>query len=236
MLLVLTGVDEVIGQYFRAVSLLDHVNSEVWKVMLPNEQMMGVAKVSRDSLAQEWSMLLAAESCPGVPRVVAYQEGRQHNVLVTQPLGIRIDHFLSTASPRLRARLLNSCAEQLVSILGSLHLRGIIHGDVKPSNVIITSEEPLQCSLIDFGSAVLVGSRVPLQGTPVFASTNARLGRSPRTRDDLESLVLTLHALSINSPCPVMKVRRVLQQAVPWTSRFNHILRPQRNGKENRKY
>ncbi|ADO68825.1 trifunctional serine/threonine-protein kinase/ATP-binding protein/sensor histidine kinase [Stigmatella aurantiaca] len=93
-------------------------------------------------------------------------------------------------------------AISLTSILAELHRRGVIHKDIKPSNIIIT---PLgEARLIDFGIATLqLVEHVDAAPTPLIEGTLAymspeqtgRMNRSVDYRTDLYSLGITLYEM-----------------------------------------
>lgn len=77
--------------------------------------------------------------------------------------------------------------------LSALHAAGLVHGDVKPANLVV-AESPADAKLIDLGLARPVGWSGAVSGTPAFLAPEAWLGeRSPST--DLYALGATLHAL-----------------------------------------
>ncbi|KAL6008145.1 Casein kinase 1-like protein hd16 [Asimina triloba] len=98
-------------------------------------------------------------------------------------------------------------AVEAISILEKLHLKGFVHGDVKPENFLLgqpgTVDEK-KLFLIDLGLAsrwkdVSSGEHVDydqrpdvFRGTIRYASVHAHLGRTGSRRDDLESLAYTL--------------------------------------------
>ncbi|KAG7961148.1 hypothetical protein I3843_09G001700 [Carya illinoinensis] len=98
-------------------------------------------------------------------------------------------------------------AVEAISILEKLHLKGFVHGDVKPENFLLGqpgTQDEKKLYLIDLGLAsrwkdASSGQHVGydqrpdiFRGTIRYASVHAHLGRTGSRRDDLESLAYTL--------------------------------------------
>ena len=90
-------------------------------------------------------------------------------------------------------------AEECLSALGAAHARGVIHCDVKPENIVISSTGRVK--VLDFGiarylpsdmhtTATDVGTR-SLCGTPGYVAPEVLLGQVPSPRADLFSLGVT---------------------------------------------
>ncbi len=96
----------------------------------------------------------------------------------------------------------------IAGALAAAHERGIVHRDVKPSNVIVAeTPEGLRPKLIDFGLAMLVGSTTritqdgALVGTPAYAAPELTRGSDVDHRCDVWSLCVVLyHAISGRVP------------------------------------
>jgi len=85
----------------------------------------------------------------------------------------------------------------LMNALEYLHGRGVIHGDLKPSNVLI--DESGQPRLTDFGLSRLAGEKatnaMTFCGTPAYAAPEVCRGLRADRRSDLYSLGVLLYEL-----------------------------------------
>jgi serine/threonine protein kinase len=79
------------------------------------------------------------------------------------------------------------------------HQNGVVHGDVKPANVFLTTR--CQVKLVDFGLACAVGGRdeTPRSGqivlTPAYASCEVHEGLRPTAQDDVFSLAIMAYQM-----------------------------------------
>src|SRR5437868_1968346 len=94
-----------------------------------------------------------------------------------------------------------SWAADLAAALGRAHQAGIIHGDVKPANIMVT--EAGEIKLSDFGIArfaTQVSGSGRIMGTPAYLAPEQILGEPHSTRSDLFSLGIVLYFMLTGNP------------------------------------
>ncbi|MFI5308741.1 MAG: protein kinase, partial [Polyangiales bacterium] len=89
-------------------------------------------------------------------------------------------------------------ADGVARALSLLHGRGLVHGDVKPDNVVV-SDDLSSCKLVDFGLAAEATAVGVIAGSPGYMAPE--LFRGERTAAaDLYALGVTLHELLRGGP------------------------------------
>lgn len=129
---------------------------------------------------------------------------------------------LQGAPPNAFARLL--CP--LISALHRLHTSGLVHRDVKPSNVLVDKHD--RCVLVDFGLMEPVPDSAAIQGfvsgTPAYLAPERLRGQPASPASDLYALGLVLQeAVTGEEP----RVARIpMPPEGPWKNLLGGLLEP----------
>lgn len=159
---------------------------------------------------------------PNLPQVYdLVEEGGALFLLLEWCPGIDLQDALARV-PLLPWPAVVAIAVQAARALSHVHCRGVIHGDVKPGNLILTRRGLLK--LIDFGVASLPsedrGETLPRLGTPGYLSPSERgdAGDWPDARNDQYALGVVLHQLLFGrKPGEPASSSAVAQSPVPPT-------------------
>ena len=202
----LTG--KVFGAYEIAEPLGEGGMAAVYKAYQPAMKRFVAVKVLSRKLAeseeftnrfQREAIMLAQLQHPHILPVFDYGQVDGYSYIVMPFLQSgTLDELL-----RIRRRTLPEIRQimtQLGSALGYAHARGMIHRDVKPSNVLI--DEQGNCLLTDFGLARMVEissesltSAGAIMGTPAYMSPEQGKGDTLDGRSDLYSLGIIFYEM-----------------------------------------
>ena len=139
-----------------------------------------------------------------IPIIKLYGSSGDYNILIMNLLGKSLDYYIKKLE-KFSIHTTAMLAYQIINILQYIHLRGIIHRDIKPGNFVMGLDtKSLDVYIIDFGFAKKYKSMTKdkiypmtegheLTGTSRYASINAMKGMQQSCRDDLESLGYMLY-------------------------------------------
>jgi serine/threonine protein kinase len=172
--------DSTIGRTVAVKTFLHGFGSDdLQKQFLREAQIVG--RLTHPSIVSLYDVGTNAEGVPYL--ILEYVEGKT------------LEHTLAAGPlPLERAAV---WAADLASALARAHQCKIIHGDIKPANILITKEG--QVKLSDFGIAhfaTQVSASGNILGTPAYLSPEQILGGKQDTRSDLFSLGIVLYQMT----------------------------------------
>ena len=173
---------------------------------------LSICKVLDDEApAAEASMLMSLQH-PAIPSVREVGQIADGRVFLVREY---VQGAVLSESMPIDAPSAVKIAQQALEALAFVHLRGVLHLDIKPANLIRTERGELK--LLDFGLAVRRGGR-GVGGTPFFAAPELLLGGSPDPRSDLFSLgaVLVAAMWPKSSPLPLARFLRMFPSSTFW--------------------
>ena len=195
------AVPPLLGR-FRLIELLGSGSHgqvyEAWDLRLQRRVALKVLAEPDDRGLHE-ARALAQVDAPGVVRIHELVEDPECTAVVMQFVqGRTVDAWARTGDPGWRTVVARMA--DVADALHRVHEAGIVHGDVKPSNIVVGDDGV--AVLIDFS---LAGRHEELDGpagTPRFMAPEARRER-PTTRSDQFSFFATLRALLQPAPSSV---------------------------------
>ncbi|PTL76235.1 AAA family ATPase [Vitiosangium sp. GDMCC 1.1324] len=149
---------------------------------------------------REHGILQLLQSVGGVPKVHGCELVHDRPLLLFEE--VEGEPLSKLVGQRLEVSRFLTLAISLTSTLGEIHRRGVIHKDLKPSNILLRPTG--EGCIVDFGSATLhwvehVDSAAPqlIEGTLAYMSPEqtGRMNRAVDSRTDLYSLGVTFYEL-----------------------------------------
>jgi serine/threonine protein kinase len=124
---------------------------------------------------------------PTVPKLIAYCRDRDQIYIVQEYIeGQRLDQWIES-QPKLRLKEILTLLQEILTLLAQIHHQGIIHCDIKPSNLVRRRDG--QLFLIDFGACRMpdkTHTELTL-GTPGYMPEEQVQGQ-PQINSDLYAL------------------------------------------------
>ena len=145
-----------------------------------------------------WHEYLQMQSLshPGIVRVFEFDcDGDTQFMSMELVAGVTVKDWMAMRRSYPEAlKLVSSCC----SALAHAHSVGVLHGDLKPTNVMVAADGTAR--LVDFGSASSLAAEVEtaaltLAATPSYASPQILAGNSAERRDDIYSLACLTYSI-----------------------------------------
>jgi tRNA A-37 threonylcarbamoyl transferase component Bud32 len=106
------------------------------------------------------------------------------------------DMLSQITSKRIALYKADEIVHAVAGALAHAHERGVVHGDVKPSNIFLTGNRAVK--LLDFGSSMQASADADTEGnwaTRAYASCEVLRGALPQPHDDVYALGVTAYRL-----------------------------------------
>ena len=205
---------EVLAGRYEVIEKVDHSGmSLVYKALDRRREKAGMPtpwvalKIARPAAGKESGtssylrqefLKLSQLNHPNIVSVFDFDNDRGLDFLVLEWLeGQTLATFLANITSK---RVALDKAEEIVRSVGNAlahaHALGIVHGDVKPSNIFVTENRVVK--LLDFGSSgqtSVEGDMESNWATRAYASCEILRGDPPRPHDDVYALGVTAYCL-----------------------------------------
>lgn len=183
------------GKYETEELLASGASTSVWRARGPRGVVALKAAntdASRDALQRE-RIALERLSHAGIPRVLDHDPNGRW-IAIEWVNGMQVDQWSMDKTPAEVARL----SMRLCHIVEHLHGRWVVHGDIKPQNVLVRNNEPV---LLDFGVATVDGEGPKgFRGTPGYVSPEVVRGEQPTKAADIYGIGSVLYEMLTGRP------------------------------------
>ncbi|NOY28441.1 MAG: protein kinase [Oligoflexia bacterium] len=194
------------GGQGRVYTAMDELTGQMVAVKL-------IASASGDHTAQRETAILRALKLPGVARLLDQGRDGDDRYLVTELVDGQPFPGLQSPAPW---SLVQGPTQQLLRSLWQVHLAGIVHGDLKPGNVLVTASGLVR--LLDFGLAHIASPMAhgvvdsPVGGTLHYLAPEVLAGHRPTPRSDLFALgVILYRTLTDQPPWPAQGIESLVR-------------------------
>jgi len=158
-----------------------------------------VSAEARQRFEQEARAMARLGKHPGVVDIYAWGEHEGRCYLALEYLPESAASLLERRPGGLELDAALAIAQQCADALAAAHRAGVIHGDIKPSNILL-SDDGRQAKLGDFGLARMAADAPPTGGSPAYLAPECALGAPATAASDIYALGGTLFALLTGKP------------------------------------
>ncbi|MCK4835836.1 MAG: serine/threonine protein kinase [Candidatus Aminicenantes bacterium] len=144
------------------------------------------------------AMTQAQMNHPNIIIIFCFRKINSHHIIAMEYL--RGNSLQEVLQKKKQLPILDALSylKQILRGLNYAHTRHIIHGDIKPGNILIDSTRRIK--IADFGIAKIFGdfgnkNESQILGTPIYASPEQILGKDVGVRSDLYSLGITFYEM-----------------------------------------
>ena len=189
-------VDDLLlqGVHVALKAILPHIAAEASSSRRFEQEVLLARKVTHPNLCPIYDIARSHDTNP--PCLFLTMK-----LLAGETLAARLKFARPTSSEETIA-----IVRQLVAGIAAIHAAGIVHGDIKPNNLMLDGSGAAVClSIMDFGLARLhesentVRTRSVIAGTPGYIAPELYHGQRPSQATDLYALGVLLHVLLTGS-------------------------------------
>ncbi len=141
------------------------------------------------------AQLLCSLDHPGIVKFINYVEKPEGVFLIMEYVkGITLEDFITKKNGLIVESKAYPLLKEILDAFEYAHSKGIVHQDIKPSNIII--QEDGHVKIMDFGIARIVSEarqKGTVMGTPEYMSPEQIYGNSVDARSDIYSLGVLIH-------------------------------------------